>query len=87
MSYDPKIEARIREAIADPGRFVERIRDNAHQYLEPLAAWTERAVATARALHEAGYHCRAGCTTRDHRSWGDCLRAARIGVDRESLRP
>ena len=24
--------------------------------------------------------CRTGCLTKDHKSWGECARAARIGV-------
>jgi hypothetical protein len=27
-----------------------------------------------------GESCRSGCKTRDHASWGDCLRAARVTV-------
>lgn len=34
---------------------------------------------------EPGAHCRSGCLTRDHASWGDCVRAANIGVDRTAL--
>jgi hypothetical protein len=26
-------------------------------------------------------HCRTGCRTRDHRSYGECLRASHIGVN------
>lgn len=25
-------------------------------------------------------HCRSGCPTQDHASYGDCLKAARLGV-------
>jgi len=28
----------------------------------------------------AGEHCRSGCRTRDHESYGECLRAARVRV-------
>jgi hypothetical protein len=28
-----------------------------------------------------GSACRSGCPTRDHSSWGECARAARIGLD------
>lgn len=27
-------------------------------------------------------HCRAGCPTQDHASYGECLKAARLGVAR-----
>lgn len=30
--------------------------------------------------------CRAGCPTKDHANWGECARAAKIGVDKESLK-
>ena len=33
-----------------------------------------------------GDNCRTGCATRDHLTYGDCLRAARIQIDRESLK-
>ena len=28
----------------------------------------------------AGEHCSASCTTRDHRSWGDCQRAKNVAA-------
>jgi len=27
-----------------------------------------------------GQHCRSGCRTKDHRSWGECARAAHLRV-------
>lgn len=30
--------------------------------------------------------CRVGCPTQDHQSYGDCLRDARIGIDKTSLK-
>lgn len=34
---------------------------------------------------QRGDACRAGCATRDHATWGECVRAARIAVDRTAL--
>lgn len=31
------------------------------------------------------YNCRKGCETRDHVTWGDCVRDANIAVDRTAL--
>ena len=32
-------------------------------------------------------NCRAGCKTQDHESYGECLQAANIGIDKTSLKP
>jgi hypothetical protein len=29
--------------------------------------------------------CRTGCRTKDHRTWGECARAARLQIDGYSL--
>ena len=29
--------------------------------------------------------CRTGCPTKDHESWGDCLRAANIAVSNDPI--
>jgi hypothetical protein len=29
--------------------------------------------------------CRTGCPTKDHATWGECVRAARIQIDRAAL--
>lgn len=34
---------------------------------------------------QRGDACRDGCPTKDHATWGDCARAARIQVDRAAL--
>jgi hypothetical protein len=31
--------------------------------------------------------CRTGCDTQDHATYGECLQAASISIDRTSLRP
>jgi hypothetical protein len=31
-------------------------------------------------------NCRAGCKTQDHDSYGDCLQAANIAIDKTSLK-
>jgi hypothetical protein len=30
--------------------------------------------------------CRSGCETQDHNSYAECLQAANISIDRESLK-
>ena len=35
----------------------------------------------------AGEKCRAGCKTKDHADYWECLVDARISVDKSSLRP
>jgi hypothetical protein len=30
--------------------------------------------------------CRSGCPTQDHDSYGDCLQAANIAIDKTSLK-
>ncbi len=34
-----------------------------------------------------GASCRAGCKTKEHYTYADCLAAANIGIDKTSLRP
>jgi hypothetical protein len=29
--------------------------------------------------------CREGCRTQDHATWGECVRAAKIAIDRTAL--
>ena len=31
-------------------------------------------------------HCRSGCETKDHASYAECLKAANISIDKESLK-
>lgn len=33
-----------------------------------------------------GANCRRACPTRDHRSFGECVRAADLHIDKDSLR-
>lgn len=33
-----------------------------------------------------GQHCRAACPTKDHKTWGECARAADIQIDKHGLK-
>lgn len=52
-----------------------------------MSAWSERfkvneddVAGYSDTTMEALDHCRSGCPSKDHASWGECLRAARVGV-------
>lgn len=38
---------------------------------------------TLRCGSAMGIHCSSGCMTRDHWSWGECVRAKRVNLDPE----
>jgi hypothetical protein len=35
---------------------------------------------------ERNPNCRTGCKTQDHESYGDCLQASNIAIDKTSLK-